>query len=83
MPAASSATPLPWLFSMVLPSPAAVPPITFFVAPDSTRMPLSPLPSPAAALALVPMRLPSTSLLYESLSIWMPASVLPGALRGD
>ena len=62
---------------MVLPSPIAVPPITLFVAPDSSRMPLSPLPSPAAPLAFVPIKLPSTSLLCESLSIRMPAPELP------
>ena len=46
-----------WLKAIVLPAPAAVPPIVLFDEPPSMRMPV-PLPSGLAPVMSVPIRLP-------------------------
>ena len=69
-------TPTPVLSAIVLPAPAAVPPIVLFDEPPWMRMPVS-LPSGWAPLMSVPIRLPSTSSSWSPRMSPRPAPALP------
>ena len=78
----STSTPAPALNAMVLPAPAAAPPIRLLLAPASIRIPSTLLPMTAVPNRSVPMKLPCTSLFRAPdpeicTPLLLPAITLP------